>query len=638
MENRVDETAKDEIFTLVREQFEEYADGTIEARAKAEKCRAYKDGNQYTDEERATYKKRKQPCITDNKIQDKCDTLFGIEKQQRTDPKAFPRNPSDEKSAEAATDSLRFVADQSTYKQTCRKPAVDNLMVEGLCAGQVIVEKRKGQYAKICIEHIRWDRLYYDMHSLKEDFTDKTYCGYFTWMDFEQAKEEWPGKADALDASFSAESAAGPDRSLDDKPRYVMTVRKRKRLQVFKHYFVKGKKWHEAVWCKGGWLEEPKPAAYKDEHGQPACCIELQALYRDADGAPYGVVQRYLDLQDEHNKRRSKMLHLLNAKRVTTRKGEVEDIAKLRAEVHKPDGVVEVMGDISQIRVEDNLAEAEGQWRLLQQTDQSLSQIGPNAAIEGNSGSISGVAKARDQQAGSLSISPLFEALDSWEMRIYRQAWNRVRQYWTAEMWIRVTDDEEKVKFVALNQPILQGDLMAEQLKAQDIPPEQKAAMIQQIAADPRSQMPALDAKGKPMKKNNVGEMDVDIIIDRGQDTVTVQQEEFAILVEIAKGRPEIPFDVLLEMSQLRPTTKKKTLDRMKGADDPMAQKMAAMQQQMQELTMALQAAQVRKTEAEAAKAEAATVESQVDASVKVAEFTDPTTAQPAAKTQVSVN
>jgi hypothetical protein len=155
------------------------------------------------------------------------------------------------------------------------------------------------------------------------------------------------------------------------------------------------------------------------------------------------------------------------------------------------------------------------------------------------------------------------------------------------------------------------------------------------------------------MKKNDVGEMDVDIIIDRGQDVVTVQQEEFAQLAEIAKGRPEIPFDVLVEMSQLRSTTKKKVLERMKGANDPLAKQQAQFQQMMQQLQLLITQATARKTEAEAAKAEAgaqkdlaAAQESHIDASVKVAQFTtpqpDPNTgepgAKPAAKTQVSVN
>jgi hypothetical protein len=635
---------KDELLELVLSQFEEFADASLEGRRQAEKCRAYKDGDQYTDEERAVYKKRKQPCITDNKIQDKCDTLAGIEKQQRTDPKAFPRTPDDEKSAEAATDALRFVADQSLYKQTCRKPALDNLMIEGLCVGQVVVEKRKGQQPKICMEHVRWDRAYYDIHSLKEDFQDKTYCGMFTWMDVDVAKGDFPGKEETIDECFTPDSAAGPDQTHDDKPRYVLTTSKRKRVQVFKTYFLRKGKWHECVWVKGGFLEEPKPAAYKDEFGQPACCMEFQALYRDSEGTPYGTVKRYLDLQDEHNRRRSKMLHLLNSKRIVVGNGTFDDINKARAELHKPDGVIEFGGDLAQLRIEDNLNEAEGQWRLLQQTDQSLSQVGPNAAIEGTSGSISGIAKARDQQAGSLSISPLFEALDAWEMRIYRQAWNRIRQYWKAEMWVRVTDDEDKAKFVILNQPMLQGDLIAEQMKSdpafQQASPEEQQAAIQELAQHPQAQMPVIE-NGKPKKKNDVAAMDVDIIIDRGQDTVTVQQEEFAILAEIAKGRQEIPFKTIIEMSQLRPQTKKKAIDSMSGADDPAAQAMAQMQQRMADLEAQLKEAAVMKTLSEVKKNEAAAGETEIDSAVKIATFTSPTPegeGKPASKSQVNVN
>lgn len=641
-------SSTDELHQLVMQQFEEYADGTIDSRTLAEKCRDYRDGKQWTEAEQEVLRKRKQPCITDNKIQDKCDTLLGIEKQMRTDPKAYPRNPTttDEKSAEAATDALRFVADQNVYKQTCRKNAADNLMVEGLCAGQVIIEKRKGQPPKVCMEHIRWDRVYYDIRSLSDDFSDKTYCGYFTWMDFEQAKEDWPNAVDALEQSFTGESATGPDKSLDDKPRFVMTVRERKRVQVFTHYFKRRGKWWYGRFCKGGWLEKPKASTYKDEYGEPDCCIELQALYRDAEGNPYGSVQRYLDLQDEHNKRRSKMLHLLNAKRIIAPKGAFEGeggIAKARAELHKPDGVVEHTPGM-EVKIEDNLAEADAQFLLMQQTDLALSQTGPNSALAGTSGNISGIAKARDQQAGQLPISPLFEALDTWEMRMYRQVWCRIRQYWTAEMWVRITDDEDKLKFVPLNQPILVGDKLAEQAaqnpEFQQMPPEEQRAIIQEIAARPEAQQPMLGDDGRPMKRNDVAVIDVDIIIDRGQDTVTVQQEEFSQLAEIAKGRPEIPFDVLVEMSQLRSTTKKKVVDRLKGDNDPAAQMQAQWQQMMQQLQGMLMEAQVRRENAAAAKDEAATVESQVDASVKVAEFTTkvPGAEGTGSKTQVSVN
>lgn len=636
------EVNDDEDLTTARQQFEEYADATVNCRALAEKCRDYRDGEQWTAAEREVLKKRKQPCITDNKIGDKCDTLLGIERQMRTDPKAFPRNPNDEGSAEAATDALRYIADQSNFNRTVRKPASDNLAVEGICAGHVIVERRKGKYPKVSMEHIRWDRLYYDIHSLREDYEDKTYCGYFRWMDFDSAKREFKGREDVLEQSVSASSIAGADRSLDDKPRYVMTARGRKRVQVFKHFMLKDGQWHEGVWCRGGWLEDLKPSAYTDEDGEPRCCMELQATYRSGDGDPYGVVKRYLDLQDEHNKRRSKMLHLLTAKRIVTRKGAVEDINQVRAEVHKPDGVVEINGDPNEFRVEDNLKEAQGQWQLLQQTDIALSHTGPNAALQGQTGSLSGRAKELDQQAGTLLVSPLFDALDAWELRMYRQAWWRVKQYWTAEMWVRVTDDENKIRFVGLNQPVLQGDMLAEQLKTQQIPPEQKQAILQEIAADPASQQPVIE-NGKRKMKNEVAVMDVDIIIDRMQDTVNIQQEQFEILASIAEKRPEIPFDVLVEMSQLRSDTKKRIKDRLTGENDPAAQQQAQFKAVMDQQMLEKLAAEVRKINAQAAKDEAATVESHIDAAVKTATFTNGNEqagkpGKPASKSQVSVN
>jgi len=337
------------------------------------------------------------------------------------------------------------------------------------------------------------------------------------------------------------------------------------------------------------------------------------------------------------------MLHLLNTKQLIAESGAFEDINKARSELHKPDGVLEPNPGFKW-EVQTNLDMAQGQFQLLQYTDAQLASTGPNAALAGTSGPISGIAKARDQQAGQLPISPLFDALDFWETRMYRAVWNRARQFWKGEMFIRVTDDEDKVRFVGLNEPMEMGMLLAEKAKTdpqfQQMPPEEQAGVIQEIAAHPEAK--------KVIKRNEIAQMDMDIIIERGQDVINVQQEEFAMLAEIAKGRPEIPFDVLVEMSQLRTETKKRVTDRLKGANDPAAQAQAKFQQMMQDLQAALAEANVRKTNAQAAKDEAATVESQVDASVKVAEFTTPQAdpvgaqqpgAKPAqSKTSVSVN
>lgn len=352
MESGVTQDTEETGFDRLRLQFEEYADASQAANALAEKCRDYKNGDQLSEDERKTLKKRKQPPVIDNKIQDKCDTLSGIEESTRTDPKAFPRTPVHQEAAEAATDALRYIADDSMF-QDSSSAAHENLVVEGLCGGEVIVEKRKGRYASIRMNHIRWDRLFYDPHSLKLDYSDSEYKGFSTWMDLEQARQDFDPKKnkhaskdalDNLELCFSEVGSTGLSDTHDDKPRYTMTARGRRRVQIFTHYFRKDGVWHYAVWCRGGYLEDARPSPYKNEDGEPDCCIELQAVYKDRDGNPFGVVQRYIDLQDAHNKRHSKMLHLLNTKQIFTEKGALgsgSDLGKARQELHKPDGVVE---------------------------------------------------------------------------------------------------------------------------------------------------------------------------------------------------------------------------------------------------------------------------------------------------------
>jgi hypothetical protein len=625
------EAASDDLDDRITE-FRDFATSTEASRKLAEKCRAYKNGEQLSEEERKALKKRKQPPVIDNKIQDKCDTLIGIEQQTRTDPKAYPRTPEHEDAADAATDALRYVKDDNAFTEVTTA-AYDNLVVEGLCAGEVIIEKRKGKHPKVKMNRIRWDRLYYDPHSLELDYSDATYKGFFTWMENDRAETLWPNKKDVISESWAGTENTEGD-TFDDKPRFAVMSGKRKRIQVFTTYYRKGEQWMRAVWCSGGYLEGPEVSNYKNEDGEPDCCIELQAVYKDADGNPFGAVQRWLDLQDAHNKRHSKMLHLLNTKQIFAEKGAFPDINQARSELHKPDGVIERNKGF-EAEVITNLDMAQGQFQLMQYTDQQLNATGPNEALQGNTGSISGRAKQLDQQAGALMTAPLANAIRSWKMRMYRHAWNRVRQYWTSEMWIRVTDDEDNVRFVGLNQKTTFGELAAKKLKKEQVPDEQKQMMLQAMAQDPQAQQQTIE--------NNVAEMDVDIIIDEAPDTITVQSEEYMQLVELAKsGAVQIPPKALITASQLRSQTKKLILDQMSGENDPAAQMMAQLQQKMMELDAMLKEAQVRNENASAAKNEAAAVESHIDAAVKTATFTNGEEgggeAKPASKSAVNVN
>jgi hypothetical protein len=101
---------------------------------------------------------------------------------------------------------------------------------------------------------------------------------------------------------------------------------------------------------------------------------------------------------------------------------------------------------------------------------------------------------------------------------------------------------------------------------------------------------------GMMQQVNPLGEVDVDIIIDEGPDTITLMQDVFATLESmVSKGIP-IPPDVIIEMAGLPTAMKDKILERMKQMQAP-----NPMQEQAAQIQMAGEAAKVKETEASAA-------------------------------------
>jgi len=124
--------------------------------------------------------------------------------------------------------------------------------------------------------------------------------------------------------------------------------------------------------------------------------------------------------------------------------------------------------------------------------------------------------------------------LRAWKMRVYRSLFNSVQKYWTNERWIRVTDAEGQPQFVKINEV---------------------------VQIDP--------VTGTPMLRNAVGELDVDIILDEGPDSITLMQDTYdaisqalpAVAPMLSPGKAAAVMDVLIETSPLPADIKKKFRD-----------------------------------------------------------------------------
>lgn len=504
-------------------------DGTVDSRENAEKCRDYYDSKQLSTAELNALKKRKQAPVVINRIKPKIDGLAGMERTNRTTARAYPRTPKHEKDATGATEAIRFVLQDNFYNQL-RSAAWENLCVEG-SGGLDIIVKPQGNSFKITINHIMWDRMIYDPHSRRKDFSDARYLGQVVWMDYDQALATYPqGKA-------VLESMQSGSATQDDRPRWMDTIRNR--VKIVELYYVKDGDWYYATFTRGGYVNgEPKISPYKNEEGETESCYEFASLFVDREGNRYGATLQYLDVQDEINKRRSKALHLMSVRQVMLERGAVDDINKTRAELARPDGVVEVTpGMVFEVLKTGDMAAA--QFNLLQEAKDEIDAVGFNAANSGKEQkSMSGIALESRRMAGQTEIAPMFDVLKHLDVRVYRKVWNRIKQYWKEEKWLRVTDDQYNLKWVGLN--------------------------LQAGAVDEKT--------GQPLPQNDIAQLDVDIIIDDAPDSVTMQEEEFTALSEMVKSGIPIPPSAIIEASNLK--NKGRILEEMKqGQVNPEAVK-----------------------------------------------------------------
>lgn len=529
----------------VTDQVERFLNDTIEARELSEKCRDYFDHKQWTEDEAKKLKSRNQAPIVVNRIRPKIKGLIGLYNIRNSDPKAYPRTKKHEKSANSITDALRYVADNNDFTHL-RLDVAEDFFVEGYGGGVVNVRQKKSGDVEIIVEQIPWDRIYFDPYSRRKDFSDARYIGMYLWMYEGEVKEKFPDVD--VDSLFDAEAT---DETTEDRPRWVDS--KERRIRIAVHFCIHNSVWYMSIFTEGGFLLEPQESPYLDDEGEPFCPIELVAANVDRDNKRYGEVAGFLDQQDEINHRRSKFLFMNSARQTFGRKGEVKDVQALKRELAKPDGHVEFVGeqfgkDFGVLPTNDM---AKAQVDLYLDAKSELDAVSFNAQLSGErqQGDLSGRAIEKLQAAGTIELNQDYALLAGWEKRIYRQIWARVKQYWTEEKWIRVTDDQDNLRWVGLNSQITAQQYLEEVINDESRPLTER----RQASAAYQFMVQSNDPRLNEIVgvSNEVAELDVDIILDQSFDSVNVQQEQFEMLAKFA-STGDVDIIELIQLSNLR--------------------------------------------------------------------------------------
>lgn len=527
-------------------------------------ARKYYHGKQWTAAEIKKLKKRGQAAVFDNRIGRKIDFLVGVEQRMRRDPKAYPRTPKHEHGADTATASVRYVADINRWEQISSNAMHDGL-VSGTGVAWVGAEPLGNGQVDVKLRHIEVDRFFYDPRSVRRDFSDARFMGVHIWLDLDEAKERFPDHGDYFDSVIDMAKTGDAVNKLEEDrtTQWGDFEHRRVRIVEIYHKTVQPPEMRETwMLCTFSGDKDlgSQVSPYVDEYGQPDCPYVAWSPYIDETGNRYGVIRNMKPMQDEINHRRSKFLHLLNSRQLFVRdKGSTDDLEKLRTELSRPDGVIETHGMKwgEDIGVVDTAKEVQGQFELLNESQAALENLGPNPGLIGKGGGVadqSGRAILAQRDSGMTELSPVFEAQRDWKLRTYRKMWARLRQVWTGERIIRITDDDKALEFLSVNQ----------------------------YSQDP--------ATGAIQAQNVIGEIDADIILDEGPDTIIMQEELLQTISQLGDGALGPMGKVVIELSNV--SNKERLLKILAEATAPPPE-MVEMQSRMARLEELLKAAQV---------------------------------------------
>jgi hypothetical protein len=560
-----------------RKAYSTYLDSKRPEIEEQQDARRYRHGAHWTAEQIKILNDRKQPVVTYNRIGRKIDGIVGLVERLRQDPKAYPRTPQHQAGADLATACLRYLMDSNKWKE--KAPLVSELAaVDGIGGVELGLMRRqsRGQQEMntpnsvmalaappqpdfdVTFDVVDNDGFFYDPRSFKHDFSDARFMGVGKWVDQELLIELMPQFADVIESGVDRD--ADLTSNSDRDARWYMENGDFKQIRLVDIWYKQGRGW---VWClfTGGQKLVEGPSPFANEYGETFCKYFMFSAAVDHDGDRYGFPRNLRSAQDEINQRRSKALHELNNRRIRATKAAIADnnVEALRREAAKADGILLSHTAIDEIQFDDQSKQAAimGHLEFLKEAKSEIENFGPNPAVLGDAGigARSGRAIQLLQQAGIAELGPYMTNLRSWKVRLYTGLFNAARQYWTQQRWIRVTDKNGQQQMVGINVP----------------------------RPDPMTGQPQIGLDGQPQLVNPIGELDVDIILDEGPDSITIMQDTYdaisqalpAIAPMLPPGGGQAVMEILVETSPLPQDVKdrfKAMSQQSQGQPDPKTQ------------------------------------------------------------------
>tara|TARA_Y100001960_G_scaffold111761_1_gene119631 strand:+ start:1482 stop:3212 length:1731 start_codon:yes stop_codon:yes gene_type:complete len=526
--------------------------------ANAKQAWNFYDGEQWTESEKLALEKFAQAPIVINKIATKIDSVSGNEISSRTRVAYRSRTgeQNEENTARALTDLALYVAEKND-----QSIELSNMFKAGLITGVGWLDigvKNNGNIPYIFNNSENELNVIFDVRSRSLDYSDARFVAREKWLDIPTLQALFKEKANPVIKELQAHSynqnyGFSFNEELTSAEEYLNT--QEQRAKVVEVQFKQTEKLYTVTNKLGqSFSTFDKTLAYKEKENDVTetfnyrtylvyftehTVLEFKALDYDFNdftlvpfffkrkrttGEPYGLVKSAIDPQKEYNKRRSKALHLLNTVQVIADVDAVEDPNILAREAARPDGVI-LKRPGKDLKILRNAELANSQVAIMNQATADIQETTGvfDDRLGKKTDAVSGVAIAQRQIASTNNQMFAFDNLRKVKKQLGRMVLSLIRQYFTSEMIINITDDISVPKLVSLNK-----------------------------AATDEQGNPIFDENNKLVKINDVSFGDFDIHVEEVKDALSSQEYELNQLLALKSAGVAIPNDLLIESTSLK--------------------------------------------------------------------------------------
>lgn len=444
--------------TYLRDTYKIGFEAYESSKAEARRCWDLYHNRHYTRDQLNLLNRRGQPKETFNVVKMFSRMLLGYYSTLINTVQCEPVAMEDAPTASLLTDVLDHVFRDNNFTEEGEKIKLSGL-ITGLMVSYTDVkptgktDKYNRPINRITEEYVPESEITLDPMSTRDDYTDARWIHRHKWLS-EEAIISTFGKEAMKDMVeyYNLQGNESADFTYGSVP--AMGVYKVHNNYLIIHSIVideDGDSW-SIYWHNEKILQKDK-ITHK-EVKFPYRVVKIHSS-NDTDSVEYyGIFREIIETQFAINQAVIKLQLLINSQRVFVNRNAVKNVSTFTDAVNRITGVI-VVKNIQGVRVEDMSKDANAQYQIIDNGyDRVKKMLGINDSFMGQAfASDSGRKVKLQQNSAMIALRYITGKVETFYRLIGWDTVNLVKQYYTAEQVIRISDDATGYRWAHLNKP-----------------------------------------------------------------------------------------------------------------------------------------------------------------------------------------